>query len=69
MGESEGRFLLWVNLVRFQWEFDEENYRCFHRDQKRQEFMKLIQFCRSMIKYEINLKDLANFILKLVGTE
>lgn len=58
--------LTWLD---FQREFDEEYYTHFHRDQKRQEFIKLIQEGRSMMEYEIELKYLANFVPELVGTE
>ncbi|KAH7691842.1 Retroviral ribonuclease H protein [Dioscorea alata] len=53
----------------FQNEFDEEYYTRFHRDQKRQEFMQLSQGSRSVTEYETELKDLANFVPELVGSE
>lgn len=58
--------LTWSN---FQREFNDEYYTHFHRDQKRQEFMKLIQGGRSMMEYEIELKYFSNFVPKLVGIE
>lgn len=38
-------------------------------DQKRQEFMKLIQHGKSVTEYETKLKDLANIVPELVDTE
>ena len=41
----------------------------FHRDQKRQEFFKLRQWGKSVIEYEIELRQLAKFVLEMVGSE
>ena len=43
-------------------EFKEHYYTHFHRDQKRQKFLKLKHFGRSVKKYEIELKELAEFV-------
>ena len=57
--------LTWTDFL----EFDKEYYTYFHRNQKRQEFMTFTQGSRSVMEYETELKDLAAFVPKLVGTE
>ena len=50
-------------------EFNEQYYTHFHRDQKRQEFFRLKQFGRSVIEYEIELRELAKFVPELANYE
>ena len=50
-------------------EFNEKYYTHFHKDQKRQEFFRLKQFGRSIIEYEIELKELSEFFLELANSE
>ncbi|XP_039115300.1 uncharacterized protein LOC120250538 [Dioscorea cayenensis subsp. rotundata] len=56
----------WSDFLR---EFDEEYYTRFHRDQKRHEFMRLVQGNKTVTEYETELKDLANFVPELAPTE
>lgn len=58
--------LTWSDFLR---EFDEEYYTRFHRDQKRQQYMRLIQGSKTVAEYETELKDLANFVPEIVGSE
>ena len=46
-------------------EFNKQFYTWFHRDQKRQEFFRLCQFRKTVIEYETELRELAEFVLKL----
>ena len=48
-------------------EFNEQFYTQFHKDQKRQEFFRLKQFGRSIIEYETELRELAEFVLELAN--
>ena len=50
-------------------ESDEEYYNYFYRNQKKQEFTTLTQGSQSVVEYETELKDLATFVLELVGKE
>ncbi|KAH7685678.1 Zinc finger CCHC-type protein [Dioscorea alata] len=58
--------LTWSDFLH---EFDEEYYTRFHRDQKRQEYMKLVQGNKAVAEYEAELKELANFVPEIVGGE
>ena len=48
-------------------EFNDQYYTRFHRDQKRQKFFRLRQFGKSVIKYETELKELAEFVPKVAS--
>ena len=50
-------------------EFNEQFYTRFHRDQKRQEFFRLKQFGKTITEYEIELKELAEFVLELASSK
>ena len=50
-------------------EFNEQFYTRFHRDQKRQEFFRLRQFGKTVNKYVTELRELAEFVLKLANFE
>ena len=58
-----------VTLDLFIQEFNKQYYTHFHRDHKGQEFFKLKQFGRSIMKYEIKLRELVEFIPKLVNSK
>ena len=48
---------------------NEQYYTHFYRDQKRQEFFRLSQFRKTVIKYETELRELAEFVLKLAYSQ
>ena len=50
-------------------EFNEQYYTHFHRDQKRRKFFRLKPFGRFVTEYETKLKELDEFVLKLVNSE
>ena len=50
-------------------EFNEQYYIHFPRDQKREEFFRFKQFRRSVTKYEIELRELAEFFLELANSK
>ena len=50
-------------------EFNDQYYTHFHRDQKQKEFFKLRQWGKSVIEYEIKLRQLAEFVLKMARSE
>ena len=69
----------WENLklhtsVHITWElfvceFNNQYYTCFHRDQKQKKFFKLRQLGKSVTEYETELRELAKFVLEVVGFE
>ena len=50
-------------------EFNEQFYTLFYRNQTRQEFFRLKQFGKSVIEYETELRELAEFVLELANSE
>ena len=58
--------ITWELFVR---EFNDQYYTHFHRDQKRQEFFKLRQWGKSVIEYETELRQLAEFVPEMAGFE
>ena len=50
-------------------EFNEQLYARFHIDQKRHEFFRLRQFGKIVIEYELELRELTEFVLKLANSE
>ena len=56
----------WELFVR---EFNDQYYTRFHRDQKRQEFFRLRQWGKSMTEYETELRQLAEFVPEMAGSE
>ena len=58
--------ITWELFVR---EFNDQYYTDFHRDQKQQEFFKLRQWGKSVIEYETELRQLAEFVPEMAGSE
>ncbi|XP_039115261.1 uncharacterized protein LOC120250502 [Dioscorea cayenensis subsp. rotundata] len=58
--------LTWSDFLH---EFDKQYYTRFYLDQKRQEYMKLVQGNKAVAEYEAELKELANFVPEVVGGE
>ena len=50
-------------------EFNEQFYTRFHRNQKRKEFFRLKQFGKTIIKYETDLRELAEFVPELANSK
>ena len=58
--------IIWNPFVQ---EFNEQFYTRFHKDQKMKEFFRLRQFGKTVIDYESELRELAEFISKLDNSE
>ena len=58
--------ITWELFVR---EFNDQYYTRFHRDQKWQEFFRLKQWGKSVIEYETELRELAEFVPEMAGLE
>ena len=61
----------WKNLklrivIPITWEL---YYTRFHRDQKRQEFFRLRQLGKSVMEYETELRELAEFVPEMASSE
>ena len=56
----------WDMFIR---EFNEQFYTWFHRDQKRHEFFRLKQFGKIVTEYEIELRELVEFVPELASFE
>ena len=56
----------WDMFVR---KFNEQFYTWFHRDQKRHEFFRLKQFGKIVTEYEIELRELVEFVPELASFE
>ena len=50
-------------------EFNDQFYTRFHRDQKRQEFFRLRQLGRTVVEYETELRELAEFVPEVINSE
>ena len=50
-------------------EFNEQLYTRFLKDQKRKEFFRLRQFGKTVAEYELELRELADFVLELANSE
>ena len=50
-------------------EFNDQFYTRFHRDQKRQELFRLRQLGRTVAEYETELRELAEFVPKVINSE
>ena len=49
--------------------FNDQYYTRFHRDQKWQEYFRLRQFGKSVIEYEMELRELLEFVPEVAGFE
>ena len=50
-------------------EFNDQFYTRFHQDQKRQEFFRLRQLGRTVVEYETELRELAEFVPEVINSE
>ena len=58
--------ITWELFVR---EFNDKYYTHFHRDQKRQEFFRLKQWGKTVVEYETELRQLAEFVPEMSRSE